>query len=608
MITSLSTPKKYNTYTDTFLMLGLAKIVEHALIETGQNQQIQLIDQGTSYRLELTHPLNLDLIIQLDYLNPFPPIKGAKTNCEEMPPEAVYFNVAEQTEVRKLYREYRYQTGKKTEWKEDTPPPPNPRTQNGVILTSLRHDKHHNNLWLDSWQLKNHYGVLIKCLIEGFHEYTLSLTNQVNISSLVAAKFKQLTGISLPTSCSAIKIYLPSLVQGVNRVKADTNQYGSQDADWLDLWLIANGFFEFALSEKIKIAERVYDWRSLALEPKDISLEKYRDVLNYLRQYNPPSESYGIARFDAELVIKICQQLLNYHQSKAQDKPIDMFDFWHKPVTEFIRGFKGTHFNSKGQVYGVKDIFSFGLPGWISPENYQDLGDYLELLEEHLKVIIFLSSDPIEFEILGKYRDFITAVSIKQFFSFNNSYADYVVRKLADNNPIKPSVFTKKGLDLMMKKEVQFTKIIQDYSFLRIAKAINQATVYAGEIKTKEGTVKLDWERNYGLAQILSSQAGSKKDFIAAITEFLAKYENENLRLSEKLLKQGKSLRRVWTTKEDLDRLIELIEDNDHILVANLLLAYGYAKWTSKKQKPDKLSEDELEQEKPDELSEDELE
>jgi len=81
----------------------------------------------------------------------------------------------------------------------------------------------------------------------------------------------------------------------------------------------------------------------------------------------------------------------------------------------------------------------------------------------------------------------------------------------------------------------------------------------------------------------LSGQSGSKKDFLIEIADFLAKYEHENLRLSEQLLKDGKPLKRVWTTKQDLDRLIELVEDFDAVLVANLLIAYGYARWTKPK-------------------------
>lgn len=135
----------------------------------------------------------------------------------------------------------------------------------------------------------------------------------------------------------------------------------------------------------------------------------------------------------------------------------------------------------------------------------------------------------------------------------------------------------------MTKKDSSFTQITRNPSFLRIAKAINQATVFAGKVQTKDGVIELDWQRNYGLAQRLSGQSGSKKDFLIEIADFLAKYQHENLRLSEQLLNQGKPLKRVWTTKEDLDRLIELVEEFDTVLVANLLIAYGYARWTKAK-------------------------
>ena len=49
------------------------------------------------------------------------------------------------------------------------------------------------------------------------------------------------------------------------------------------------------------------------------------------------------------------------------------------------------------------------------------------------------------------------------------------------------------------------------------------------------------------------------------------------MRKDEELRKQGKP-RRIWTTKDDLDRLIHLIDNFGSSLVANLLIAYGYAK------------------------------
>jgi hypothetical protein len=105
--------------------------------------------------------------------------------------------------------------------------------------------------------------------------------------------------------------------------------------------------------------------------------------------------------------------------------------------------------------------------------------------------------------------------------------------------------------------------------------------VYAGKIKTKQGVIELDWQRIYGLAQRLGNHAGSKKDFIAELSAFLTNYENENLRISEQLQKEGKSLKRVWVTNEDLEQFLALLDDKRFScsLVANLLLAYGYSKW-----------------------------
>jgi hypothetical protein len=573
MIDTLIVAKSYNHYADTFRMLGLAKLIADALGEIGKSPRIQLIDEGTQYRIQLHKAIDLDALSRISYFNPFTPVIGAKTNRDSIPAETSYFDVVAETEKRKLYREYLYQTGSKKQWTEETPPPPNAKTQNGAILVSLRHERNHNDLWMDSWKLKENFGELLLYTIQKFS------TNP------------RKTNLSIPDQANAVKIYLPNTVQGVNRTKADTNTVGSQKAEWLDLWLIANGFFNFALAERIKIAEGTYDWRVVALEPKDISLKLYTTVLDELRSKNPPGGGHGVPRFDVELVIGICLKLLEKHSAKARDYPEDPDSFYDKPVNEFIGRFKGTHFNSKGQVYGVKDVFSLGLPYWIRPENYPELQEYIALLSEHLEVIKTLTVEEGHSDLLSSYRDFITGTTIRQFFPFQRRYADYVVRRLAEGKYTR--LFTKQGLDTMTKNDIEVTKITTDLSFLRIARAINQATVYAGEVRTKEGTQRLEWDRNYGLAQLLSTQSGSKRDFIIAITDFLAKYEAENLRLQEKLLKQGKPLTRVWPKKEDIDRLLQIIEDNDHVLVANLLIAYGYASWAGEGKKDTNTPEEE---------------
>jgi hypothetical protein len=576
MTQQLFVTKKFGTYADTFLMLGLVQLAEYALKATHQKSAIQLLDQGTRYCLQLKQPINLELVAKLNYTNSFPPVKGQKTDISKIPQETDTFNTVEESERRKLYREYLFQQKGKVEFNEDAPKPPHPSTQNGVILTSMRHDRNHNELWFLGWQIKDHYGALLVALFTAFSQETKDANELVN------ELFTQTTGQKLPETASAVKIYLPTSVQGVNRVKADSNKVDPQKTDWLSLWLIAGGLFQFGISERIKIAERVFDWRVVVLEPQDIQLNKYREVLDKLRQFNPPSGGHGIARFDAELVLKFCQQLLNYHQSQA-DAETDEFALF-KPVNQFVSNFIGTHFGSKGQVYGVKEVFTLGLPGWISPENQQELTEYIQVINEHLSVITTLSAEEGHSELLAAYRDFITGTNLFNFFRFQVSYADYVVKRLADPKARPPRLFSINGLNLMVKnfkhrqndQELNLTDITEDPGFLRIAKAINSATVYAG--KEEHG-----WDRIYGLAQRLSSQAGSKKDFIIELSAFIASYENENLRIDEELKKKGKP-RRIWTTKDELDRVINLIEEYGSSLVANLLIAYGYAKGWGKNQ------------------------
>lgn len=580
MVESLWVPKRFGTYADTFLMLGLAQIAEAALSDSGQPAEMQLLDEGSAYRITLSQSANLDAIANLPYFDVFRPVAGAKTDTSKLPKQASIYDVVAASDRRKLYKEVQIQRrqGKDLPNLAEDIPEPDPNTQNAVILTSMRHDRNHNGLWIDAWDLKERFGGLIAALLEAFAEPNPAFA----ISDQVQAAFQRRTGQKLPGQASAVKVYLPTSVQGVNRLKADTNKVDSQKTNWLSLWLIAGGFFEFALSERIKIAEGSYDWRVVALAPKDISLNRYRQALNKLRVHNAPGGGHGIARFDAELALNLASSLLEYHPAKETASKARTRRSQRRAVNELVKDFDGTHFGSKGQVYGVKEVFSLGLPNWVAPATFSEVVDCQTVLQEHLGVVRSLSVEAGHSELLNAYRDFITG-RLPQFFPFQVRYAEYVIRQLADANARPPRLFTVDGLNLMIQKESDFQAIVQNPSFLRVAKAINQATVFAGKVRTKEGTIDLPWERQYGLAQKLSNYAGSKTDFVGAIAEFLAKYEHENLRIAEQLQKEGKTLRRVWTTKADLDGLIALLDEHNTALVANLLIAYGYARWTKPK-------------------------
>ncbi len=192
MISSLLVGKKFGSYADTFLMLGLALLAEYALTKTKQTSSIQLSDEGTHYRIQFKKPINLEPIAKLLYTNPFPPVCGQKTDRTKLPPETPIFDVVQQGEIRKLYRESLYQNQGKREIGEDSPKPPHPSTQNGAILTSMRHDKNHNELWLQSWEQQDHYGALIASILQAFSQDNHSTLN--GESERVAELFFAATG------------------------------------------------------------------------------------------------------------------------------------------------------------------------------------------------------------------------------------------------------------------------------------------------------------------------------------------------------------------------------------------------------------------------------
>ncbi|ELS04219.1 hypothetical protein Xen7305DRAFT_00039470 [Xenococcus sp. PCC 7305] len=586
MIENLYVPKSYGTYSDTCLMLGLACLAEYALGATEQKQRIQLIDEGIYYQIHLNTTMDLSKIEAVTYFDLFPIVVGAKTDTKKIPEEVGYFRTVENSQARSLYKNWRIETKGKEKWREDAPDPPDRRTQNGTILTSMRHDRNHNGLWEGAWNLREHFGDLVSTILEVFSNHNILV--QGSAVDTIAKRFKQRTNAKLPTQASAVKIYMPSSIQGVNRILADGIGSSSQKDSWLNLWLIAKGLFDFALSERVKVAENTFDWRVVVLEPKDISLSHYRSVLSDLKKLNPPGSGYGIARFDAELVLRFSQEMLNLSCQTGR-----------KP--KLVNKFKGSHFGSKGQVYGLKDVFSLGLPDWmkVSSNEIRKAITFHKVLAEHLSVV--KSLDEKHTEILAAYRDFITGSQLKLFFPFQLLYADYCAKRIAKEEYAR--LFSRTGLDIMIKsllssnnepKENQETinieNVIYDEGFERIAKAINYATVRAGQIlvkKEKDGQPypKKDFEfkRFYGLAQRLGSRTSSREEFLGELAAFITEYKSEYLRLKNKLGK-GEIMILSDVNVTDLDRVTELILNwgTNSSLIPNLLIAYGHCYWDRK--------------------------
>ena len=188
MVDTLYIPKEYGNYADVFQMLGIAIVIQNYLRLTNSKEEIKIKDFGYCYQLKFQ---DIDLTnspeIKLSQL--FPIIKGNKTKLDGIPvDEIVVFDVVENSEQRKLYLNSRYQK-EKVKNSEEGIEPPDPRTQNSSVLTSMRHDRNHVNLWKDFWEIKDNFGALATCIFEVYGKAIVLDTQSRN--QLVADLFKE---------------------------------------------------------------------------------------------------------------------------------------------------------------------------------------------------------------------------------------------------------------------------------------------------------------------------------------------------------------------------------------------------------------------------------
>lgn len=115
------------------------------------------------------------------------------------------------------------------------------------------------------------------------------------------------------------------------------------------------------------------------------------------------------------------------------------------------------------------------------------------------------------------------------------------------------------------------SRIIENSGFRNIATAIRRSTVIPQYQKVKGDT---PYEVRYGLAEDLRRKARNRNEFISALSEFMQQYVQENKRV---FAREKRAVRADITTK-DIAELVQLIDEYDTLTIANLLIAFGYAR------------------------------
>ena len=136
-----------------------------------------------------------------------------------------------------------------------------------------------------------------------------------------------------------------------------------------------------------------------------------------------------------------------------------------------------------------------------------------------------------------------------------------------------------------MSNEPQLGPILESEGFRNIAYAIRQSTVTA-QYRKKQGDRRYDVR--YGLGRDLVRQSQYPSEFIAALSDFLHKFNAENAQVMEN--RPGPYRRSIQTS--DIEEITRLIDVHGSDVIAKLLVAFGYARVPRKTNEENKEIED----------------
>lgn len=572
--------KSTGTFADQLTAAGLMRLLAE-LVEkqTGQEPELTLVDQDAYYNLTCSPPIDLAALADFEgWVFPAPFLRTA--NQDDVPddaPAVVDFE-AEREKRGRFFEAYSAlpQTAKQASMRgesdpalESLPPAPHPQWHIFRALNTPTSIIGYNNLIERWYNVYPHTGRALAILLDLFRQ----LPNDPENGRKAWRKLAKKQGWKIKSGgqATANQLFNPSQGKGINKTKTDSITLGNVKNFWLLEWLKAVGMYEMAMTRTMRGGS---DRKTYVLAPGRIDLRTHRRIMDDFRHAMRFSET--AVRSDILTVIRYLQAFIQY-VAAAQEGELTDPPAWltaQKTIrpASFIHGFHTAFYKDLGNAAATMNLAFLNLPGWVAIHNRDDRIAYQEILEEHEQIVRQLQEDRgDELALLQSYRNFIVADDLDPFFTFTNGYAHYIISQREKRGGYARQLSTNNLRRLIVTNNPQYSPILDNPGFQNVAYAIRQSTVTA-QWRKKEGDRRYDVR--YGLGQELTRKAQYEDEFIAALSDFLHKYNAENAQVME--TRPGPYRRSIRT--DDIQEIVRLIDEHGSDLVCKLLVAYGYAR------------------------------
>jgi hypothetical protein len=553
--------KTTGTPADTLLAFGFASLLDRLIPDDVGDPNLRIEDVGDSYCVSIKYPVQPEWFRDA---KPFPLLRGLDTAKKRTAlPDAVDY--ADQQQRNSAYFEARKKGLPEADLAEQGLTPPHVDWPGWAITNQMSATNAYNAL-VAAWH--GHQ--------PGFADLLLLILNlfgkRPNEISATEEAWKELAKrwqLDTKAQSPQLQVVNPGTGKGGNKSKASGLSIGGLNGFWAIEYLKFVGLFHAAVP---RIVSGSKDRKTYVLRPKALAWRTHSKVFP---EFQKALFAQTAVKMDVLATLRYCRVFLE--QWKA-GQASGMFRFGRGQPGDHIAALEAIHYKHLGSAHATMNLSSLVLPEWLPiVETVEQANQFLAMLAEHEAIIRNLKEERSqEYELLKRYRNFLSARDLRAFFGFTAAYAGYVMGKFLDGG-FPPRQFQVTSLEvLIMSHDAALSSIVHNEGFRRIAEAIRHSTVIPQYHKSKGNPGP--FEIRYGLGADLLRNASYPEKFVQAISKFMFEYNQENERVNERF-KGSPPVRRRNIRAGDIEQVLGLIDKNgDSDTVANLLVAFGYAR------------------------------
>ncbi len=568
-------PKRSGTYSDVLVAYGLAALLDQ-LLDKGRavKRKVVIEDGGSDYVLRLSEPIREEWVRQVQY---FAPPAKYLVRGKDAPSDGVAFrNVdAEWQNVRaywdqwKALREDQGMKGSEVEQQlKDREPPPDWGVIAFVGDGRMQAIRIYDRIVAEWPKTKDFFGTTIRTVL------ALYSGDEALAERWMTEWPKEAKKHGMKDREVASQLLNPHQGKGQNTPKSNTLRMDNiKNCPWIEEILKVTGLW-YAMAPRQVEGSR--DWKVYVLSPLKLSFQESKAAFEKFQKALWHERQSTSLKTDITSLLLFARTWLDYVEAEGIDELSALMGVESVAPERVVAGFHVAQFKKLSQqAYTMINLSFLRTPAWSGDlKTKEDVNALKEVIDEHLDVVRGMDEGRSDgFDLLRRYRDFVAGDRWDAFFDFMFGYGHELMRKLDEGQGRWVPMFTTKNLGrLIMASRKELLPVVQSEGFQNIACAIRHSTVIPQGRKGR-GQENL-YEVRYGLGAELKRKAAVKDEFIAALMDFVHSYSREN---SQVLESKGQQMRCSVRTS-DIEEIVRLVDQYGSEVVANLLMAYGYAR------------------------------